>query len=154
MPQPLLSDGNIPDAEYEDVIEPWAIALGELEKRVDALEDKAANAKHDAVVTVLNLLGQSLKEVATGRFDLDTAPAHTPTAPQFDPRWDAWKSKLGHGTAPARVIDSLLTHGGLTRVQLRQAGEMGWSTLDTATTRLKNLGLIEKVGDKWNLKQL
>lgn len=76
----------------------------------------------------------------------------TPQAPQFDQRWEAWKQKLGAGTAPARVIDALLTHGPLNRNQLRAASEQAWSTLDASTQRLRNLGLIEKNGNRWNLK--
>jgi len=73
-------------------------------------------------------------------------------APQFDPKWAAWQQKLGASTAPSRVIAAILEHGPLNRSQLRQAAEMGWSTLDAATARLKNLSLIEKIGDRWNLK--
>jgi len=88
--------------------------------------------------------------VAAG--EIPVAEVTGAVAPQFDQRWEAWKQKLGAGTAPARVIDALLTHGPLNRSQLRQAGELGWSTLDAATARLKNLSLIEKIGDRWNLK--
>jgi hypothetical protein len=84
---------------------------------------------------------------------IDGAVSATPQAPQFDPRWEAWKQKLGPGLAPARIIDALLTHGPLNRTQLRQVAELGWSTLDAATSRLKNLSLIEKVSDRWKLKE-
>ena len=74
------------------------------------------------------------------------------TAPQFDKKWEAWKEKLGSTTAAARIIQAILDHGPLNRSQLRQATKSGWSTLDEASARLKNLQLIEKVGDRWNLK--
>lgn len=80
-----------------------------------------------------------------------TAPAGG-IPPQFDQRWEAWKQKLGSTTAAARVIQAILDHGPLNRSQLRQATKSGWSTLDEATARLKNLQLIEKLGDRWNLK--
>jgi hypothetical protein len=73
-------------------------------------------------------------------------------APQFDPKWAAWMDKFGRDKCPARVIQAILDHGPLSRSQLRQAIKAGWSTLDEATARLKNLQLIEKSGDRWNLK--
>jgi DNA-binding transcriptional ArsR family regulator len=125
----------------------------ELENRVNDLEFSLSGIKRDAVVALLKTLGESLHHVASGKFDLDATVAMTAVAaPQFDPKWEVWKQKLGPSTAPARVIEAILGHGPLTRTQLRAAGELGWSTLDKATSRLNNLGLIEKVGDKWNLK--
>ena len=74
------------------------------------------------------------------------------TAPQFDPKWTAWMEKFGKDKCVSRVIQAILDHGPLSRSQLRQATKSGWSTLDEATARLKNLQLIEKSGDRWNLK--
>jgi len=143
MSQQLL-EGGVFDTDTSDVVDP---AISALHERIDELETQAARR---AVITVLNLLAQALKQVASGQMDL--AEPVVSAAPQFDPKWEAWKQKLGAGTAPARIIDAILNHGPLNRTQLRAASEAGWSTLDAATGRLKNLGLIEKVGDKWNLK--
>lgn len=125
-------------------------ALEQLSQRIEELEVKLSHVKRDAVVMVLNLLAESLRHVASGKMDIPEV--QTATAPQFDPKWELWKQKLGGTTAPARVIQALLEHGPLNRTQLRSAAELGWSTLDAATARLKNLSLIEKVGDRWQLK--
>ena len=155
MSLPLL-EGH---AEYmedrgPDVIEKLNQRIEKLEDRIADLEQDRPQIRRDAVVAVLNLLTQSLRHVASGQIDIDTPvqQAASVGAPQFDPKWEAWKQKLGAGTAPSRVIEAILTHGPLSRTQLRAAGELGWSTMDAATARLKNLGLIEKVGDRWNLK--
>jgi hypothetical protein len=150
MPVPLL------EGHQEYVKDPLAEeTLGrmrDLEKRVAELEHDRPQIERDAVMKLLNLLAHALRHVASGQMDMSEVPTSSVAAPQFDPRWEAWKQKLGAGTAPARVIDAILNHGPLSRTQLRAAGELGWSTLDAATARLKNLGLIEKVGDRWNLK--
>lgn len=115
------------------------------------------NAGKQALEDIRNQLHPLYRSLRLLFGDIESVIGNTPingspSAPQFDPKWDAWKQKLGSGTAPARVIDALLTHGPMTRTQLRQAGELGWSTLDAATSRLRNLSLIEKVGDRWQLK--
>jgi len=89
----------------------------------------------------------------SGGDEITTVPIGGQMAPQFDPKWTAWIEKFGGSSNPAsRVIQAILDHGPLSRQQLRQAIKGGWSTLDAATARLKNLQLIEKSGDRWNLK--
>ena len=162
MAQPLLSG----DQEYVDAVDPQVtkleVEVRDLKRQLAHAELEARHAKEDVTKTLaklrhmtlpfLNLLRAVHGEIdALGIMDTGLSSVSA-AAPQFDPRWEAWKQKFGP-TAPSRVIDALLTHGPLSRTQLRQAAEMGWSTLDAATTRLRNLGLIEKSGDRWNLKQ-
>lgn len=150
MSQPLLKG----EVEYVEAIrvDIHSERITELEDQVASLHEKMSNVKRDAIVAVLTMLSEAMRHVASGKMDIPEPP--TAAAPQFDQRWEAWKQKLGAGTAPARVIDALLKQGPLNRTQLRQFGELGWSTLDAATSRLKNLNLIEKSGDRWILKQL
>ena len=86
---------------------------------------------------------------------VEDAPPHssgvTPAAPQFDPRWEAWKQKFA-GTKKAAVIDALLNHGSMSRAQLRAATNSGWSTIDKALAQLSGIDIIRKSGDKWSLK--
>src|ERR1017187_2580496 len=121
MPQPLLEGHQ----EYvqdrgPDVIEQLTRRIDALENRIDELEADRPTIKRDAVVIVLSLLTESLRHVASGKMDIPDVSHAAMAAPQFDPRWDAWKQKLGAGQAPARIIDALLTHGPLNRTQLRQ----------------------------------
>lgn len=148
---PLQLEGHIQEKESSEI--------DSLASRIERVERDLANVKRDvvrdSVIALLNIMHAAMREIASGKFDLDTAPlavAGAPIAPQFDQKWEAWKQKLGAGEAPARVIDALLNHGPLNRTQLREAAGTAWSTLDAATARLKNLGLIEKIGDKWHLK--
>lgn len=130
----------------------------ELLMKVSRMEVDLTHAREEAARAVgelrrvLSPLYRSLQHVFGEMDSIGSVETPSGSAPQFDPKWEAWKQKLGAGTAPARVIDALLTHGPLNRNQLRQSSQMGWSTLDAATSRLKNLSLIEKNGDRWNLK--
>jgi hypothetical protein len=65
--------------------------------------------------------------------------------------WQAWETKLGGKTGA--VIHVLVEHGRMTRGQIRQATNSGWSTVDAALLKLKGLSLAEKNGDHWSLKQ-
>jgi molecular chaperone GrpE (heat shock protein) len=160
MSQPLL-EGEVDNRDQE---------IRNLLRKVSELEDELAVSRaegqraHNRVERGVRLLRDSTRDILNGlkliHGEMDAMIPDTGisaggvAAPQFDPRWDAWKQKLGTNTAPAKVIDALLTHGSLTRTQLRPVCEIGWSTLDAATGRLKNLGLIEKSGDRWILKTL
>lgn len=151
MSQPLLS-GQQEYIEESEAVDPFAERVDELEDRIVALESKMGQVKREAVLAVLQMFSDSLRHIASGQMGIPDAVTVAPTSPQFDQKWEAWKQKLGSGTAPARIIDALLKQGPLNRTQLRSFGELGWSTLDAATSRLRNLGLIEKSGDRWNLK--
>jgi hypothetical protein len=141
MPQPLLEG-------HQEYVLDADVAVKELREEFEEYQRQAQLA-FGRMQEQINVLRSGLR-IASGD-EVTTVPLGG-TAPQFDPKWEMWKQKLGASTAPARVIGALLDHGPLNRAQLRQAAEMGWSTLDAATARLKNLSLIEKVGDRWNLK--
>ncbi len=158
MGQPLLEGQTYVNDDAREVIQLTAKVA-----RLEGLNRQLEEAlRSERMVNENNSSGtRALREILTPLYralqkvfgELDEVIETIPVgAPQFNPQWKAWQDKLGQGTAPARVIGALLDHGPLTRAQLRQAAEMGWSTLDGATARLKNLQLIEKSGDRWNLK--
>lgn len=66
--------------------------------------------------------------------------------------WADWKTKLPDTCA--RVIDVLLLHSHLSVKQIMAAAKMGENTVYTATSKLGRLGLIEKSGGRFSLKQL
>lgn len=74
--------------------------------------------------------------------------------PRVSQVWESWKSKLGGDTAPARVIDALLQHGELNVAQLKVAAKMANQTVYDSIHRLNKLGLINKNGGRYSLKQL
>jgi hypothetical protein len=65
--------------------------------------------------------------------------------------WEAWITKLGGKSG--EVIKALLSHGRMSRAQVREAIGAGWTTTDEALRKLKGLNLIEKSGDRWVLKE-
>jgi len=83
----------------------------------------------------------------------DSGPANNAT-PRVSAVWESWKQKLGTNTAPARVIDALLGHGELNVAQLKVAAKMANQTVYDAIHRLNKLGLINKNGGRFSLKQL
>lgn len=68
--------------------------------------------------------------------------------------WESWKVKLGSNSAPARIIDALLQHGQLNVAQIKVAAKMATQTVYDATSKLNRLGLINKSGGRYSLKQL
>lgn len=140
MAQPLL-EGNISEVPPIDRVQELREEFEEYQRQV-----------HEAMTRLVNQIAAIRQGLHMAAGDEVAVPSASGVSPQFDPKWTAWQQKFGQDTAPAKVIRAILDHGPLNRSQLRQAAEIGWSTLDAATARLKNLSLIEKVGDRWNLK--
>jgi hypothetical protein len=68
--------------------------------------------------------------------------------------WESWRQKLGAGSAAARMITALEEHGELSVAQMKVAGKMASQTVYDAASKLSKLGLINKNGGKYSLKQL
>lgn len=146
-------EGNVDTRDQEILALRGQLARIDEALRLERIKTGSVEAGARELRRILTPLFSALKQIYGEMDDMQIAESPI-AAPQFDPRWDSWKQKLGNGTAPAKVIDALLTHGFLTRTQLRPVAGIGWSTLDAATSRLKNLGLIEKNGDRWQLRAL
>ena len=74
------------------------------------------------------------------------------TNPRVKAVWESWKQKLGG--KQAEFIQALLEHGSMTAVQLKVATHTGTSTVPQVIYKLNQLGLIDKNGGKYSLKQL
>lgn len=92
-----------------------------------------------------------------------TAEAEAPRAAPMaavpsgvDPRvaavWQAWKEKLG--TGPAKIIDALLTHGGLNIQQIAMATGYNRNSVPQYLAVLNKAGLLRTEGGKKYLKTL
>jgi hypothetical protein len=138
MAQPLL-EGQV----YEQPVD----RLQELREEFEEYQRQVQEAL-SRVMQSIAVIRQGLRMAGGDEVAMPAGAA----APQFDPKWSAWMEKFGRDKCVSRVIQAILDHGPLSRSQLRQATKSGWSTLDEATARLKNLQLIEKSGDRWNLK--
>ena len=66
--------------------------------------------------------------------------------------WESWKSKLGGN--PAKLIDSLLIHREMNAVQLRVAMQCHINSVYETTAKLQKMGLLNKNGGKYSLKDL
>jgi hypothetical protein len=84
--------------------------------------------------------------------DLDSAS--NASANGHSAAWDVWKQKLGGGMA--KMIDALIAHGELTRIQLATVCAMSPNsgTYASYLARLNSNGVIEKDGNKIRLRQL
>lgn len=66
--------------------------------------------------------------------------------------WESWKQKLGG--KKSEVIQALLDHGEMNVAQLRVATHSGQQTVYDVTSALFRLGLLNKNGGRYSLKQL
>jgi len=167
MAQPLLGeyvDGT--SADNRDNIVP------ELRRQIRELEQDLMGANHQIqalerenslmrnAMTVLRRKLDPFRVVIAAIFgELDVIPvdeAVMVSAPPVDDRkravWESWKQKLGG--KPADLIDALLVHGEMNAVQLRVAMRCHINSVYEATAKLQKMGLLNKSGGKYSLKQL
>jgi hypothetical protein len=125
--------------------------LASLKARVEKLEAQQSRAKEEAVIALLNLFSQAMREIATGKFDLNVAPTGTGNSvtDRMD-KWEAVKKRLSHGEG--EVIDALLTCGPRTNTQLKTLLKKHYNTVAEITKKLSNLGFLTRVGEAWGLK--
>jgi len=144
MTQPLL-------AGRQDYVEPET----EIERRVSAIEVRIVDleamqdrAQREAVVGLLNLLAQSLRHVASGKFDLATTESAAGPS-----KWEGIKKRLPPRQAEA--IDIFLAQGSLKRTQLAAAMRMDYSncTKNVIAVLLRQ-GLLIESGGQLSLKNL
>lgn len=79
----------------------------------------------------------------------DDGPA--PTNARIAAVWENWKSKVG---SSAKLIDALLLHGEMNTSQLSVATGFHRTTIPAHVFKLNKLGLLNKNGGKFSLKQL
>jgi hypothetical protein len=66
--------------------------------------------------------------------------------------WKSWQQKLPG--MPAKFIEVLLEHGEMSVAQIRVAAHCGQQTVYDVTSKLHKLGLLNKNGGKYSLKEL
>lgn len=145
MAQPLL-EGNV---EYMEAVTDAEQRIDALESRIAELEGAQHQVKRDAVVALLNLLGQALRQVASGKIDLETL--ETPSAGPS--KWEAIKKRLPPRQAEA--IDIFLAQGSLRRTELAAAMKMNYTNCATNVIAvLVRQGLLLDRGGQLQLKDL
>lgn len=122
--------------------------IDELESRLVEVEHAQSVAKRDAVVALLSLLSQALRQVASGKIDLDSIQTEAPAG-----KWDAIKKRLPPKQAAA--IDIFLAQGSLRRTQLAAAMQMDYSNCTkNVIAVLVRQGLLIESGGLLSLKDL
>jgi len=152
MSQLSLNDGTQhyvdPGSDLED-------RIAALERQVVELESSREQVKRDAVLLVLNLLGQSLRHIASGQMDIPDTPSvvqGVPLASAKSEVWNAWKSRLG--IPCGKIIDALLTHGKLTSTQISIATGIQSGNVATYIYRINKAGILNKNGKEFSLKSI
>ena len=72
--------------------------------------------------------------------------------PKVSKVWKSWQEKMPG--FPAKFIEVLLEHGEMTVPQLKIAAHCGSNTVYGVISKLHGLGLINKNGGKYSLKEL
>jgi hypothetical protein len=93
-------------------------------------------------------------ELAVGQEDFApvSASSNSPAPPSgFDPRWQSYKNNFPG--APAKIIDLLLEHPGLTLTQISKIAKMHYDTTKTAVRKLVEAGAVARVGNEVSLKR-
>jgi hypothetical protein len=146
MPQALLEGRQ----EYVEPGSDLGQRIDALEARISDLEAERQRIMRDAVVALLNLLGQSLRHVASGKIDLDTIETSSDSGSS---KWEAIKKRLPPRQAEA--IDIFLAQGSLKRTQLAAAMRMDYSNCTkNVIAVLVRQGLLIESGGQLSLKDL
>jgi hypothetical protein len=164
MPTPLL-EGNVDTrdqeitrlrGQVEDLENDLAISRAETKRATQSASRAVARLRQ-----ILTPLYAGLKELfgemdASGLIDTATAAPTGSPAPADDRKvkvWEAWKNKLP-GQA-SKLIDAMLTHGDCDVEQFVViTGCARRQTTYDAIHKLNKLGLINKNGGKYSLKEL
>lgn len=122
--------------------------IDELESRLGEVEHAQSVVKRDAVVALLSLLSQALRQVASGKIDLDSIQTEAPAG-----KWESIKKRLPPKQAAA--IDIFLAQGSLKRTQLAAAMRMDYSNCTkNVIAVLVRQGLLIESGGLLSLKDL
>lgn len=146
MPLPLLEAHQ----EYVEAGSDLGARIDALESRIADMEADRSEIKREAVLTLLNLLAQSLRLVASGQMNITESVSSGPAAAS---KWEAIKKRLPPRQAEA--IDIFLAQGSLKRTQLSAAMRMDYSNCTkNVIAVLVRQGLLIESGGQLSLKEL
>jgi hypothetical protein len=143
-----MSDRLLLEGEYEDIP-----SVDPLQERIARLENKVAEMRQsiqrDAVMLLLNVMHQAMRDVAAGKYGLD-APVNSSAGGD---KWEAIKSRL---TPRLReCVDLLLIQKHMKRTQIAAAMKMDYSNCTkNVIGALLRQGLLQDSGGELSLKEL
>lgn len=145
---PNLLETSLPiDAEYEDHPDTAPDPVTELRQQFKDLSQFTAGQLQEFRKRLERIeygLG-----IAIGKMSQAVAPAGDNRKAAV---WESWKQKLGG--KQAEFIEALLTHGEMSAIQLKIATRSGQQTVYDTIHKLNKLGLINKNGGKFSLKEV
>lgn len=159
MPQPLLEAYVVPD---DSVVLRRKIDQLEVENR--QLRDELRESRNQcaAVSSGVSALRRQLEPLYNALRmvfgEIEVAGVGSPgeatsgVSPKIAAVWQSWINKLGGKRA--EVIKALLEHGELSVVQLKVMTHSSGQTVYNQISSLNQLGLINKNGGKFSLKEL
>ncbi len=152
-PQPDARDRVIRSLEEE--VRDLNEQLAEARRQLESQRSETTRAVNE-LRRQLSPLYQALRSVF-GEIDaIVPEESQVASGSQSDPRksaiWESWKQRLGG--QKAKCIDAFLTHGALTQTQLRVVIGCATSTVPGLISDLRQLGLLDKNGSKYSLKEL
>jgi hypothetical protein len=143
MQNPLLLEG-----QYEDIPE-----VDPLQERIARLENKVAEMRQsiqrEAVLLLLNVLNQAMRDVAAGKYSIDAAPI----TDGGSGKWEVIKSRL----APRlrECVDLLLIQKRMKRTQIAAALKMDYSNCTkNVIGALLRQGLLQDSNGEISLKEI
>ena len=152
-----MSDMAVYDARDQRIDE-LKQELAEVRQLLDiarAERDRAQREGYKAMAElrkVLTPLHRALKMIFG---ELDAAGVEEPITgtgeTRISPIWASWKAKMPG--RPAQFIDILLEHGEMNIPQLKVAAKCGDNTAYQTISKLHSVGLINKAGGRYSLKQ-
>jgi hypothetical protein len=151
MSQPLLNG----EVEYVEAqrIDIHGERITELEDQVANLNQKLDNVKRDAVLALLQMLSDSMRQIASGKMDIPESvdiPAQPPN--KMSSAWQKWIDKFGATSSKGMFISSLLEHGQLNARQLQvHIGVKSTQAVYNVALGLNKLSLIRKNGEMYTL---
>jgi hypothetical protein len=168
MPQPALSGPVLTGPIREDNAEELKKKNAKLQRDVDDLRLDVQRAKNESARALaalanlrnqLNPLYRALRAIFGELETVDLPEVGTASAgvaaaysAKSDPRWEAWKEKLGGRRA--EMIAVLLEHGTMSAAQLAAALHASPDTAYKVAAQLQNAGLISRNAGRFSLKEL
>lgn len=161
MNSPLMLNGHTSEPDHRDRI------IASLEQEIRSLKIELGDARQDAedarrsaeraVASLRKQLTPVYRafQMLFGEMDAVAPESDHSPAPMNDKKqamWERWKQKLPGKRA--EFIQALLDHGEMTAAQLKVATHSGTSTVPQIIHQLNSVGLIQKNGNKYSLKEL
>lgn len=164
MSYPALNPG--PQEQQHDhrdrIIESLELEVRSLKIELSDAREEAESARRQSERAVANLRRQltplfNALRAIFGELDAispgDTEQSSSSQIPDKKRTvWESWKQKLGGKKAD--VIGALLEHGTMTAVQLKVTTHSAATTVRDILLELRKLGLVDKNGGKYSLKEL